>query len=151
MNKPDAAMTPPPISEMFRRLLQADEQGRAAKTVELFGWFVLLEGLALLFAPRAVGALLHIAPLADQAVDYMRIVGLLAGGVGMLYVVSGRVNAYGFAFASLLDRPLVPPIMAVLWYLGIVPASLALVFSVQDFAGFLWTLSAWRADEGQSV
>ena len=132
---------------MFRRLLLADPQGRAAKTVELFGWLLLLEGFALLFAPRAVAALLHIQPVADQAADYLRIVGLLAGGIGMLYVVSGRLNAQGFAFASLLDRPLVPPIMAVLWHLGIVPASLALVFAVQDFGGFLWTLSAWRADQ----
>ncbi len=64
----------------------------------------------------------------------------------MLYVVSGRLNAEGFVFASLLDRPLVPPIMAVLWYLDIIPGPLALAFSVQDFTGFLWTLSAWRAE-----
>ena len=137
----------PPLAEMFHRLLHREGQGRAAKTVEAFGWFVLLEGFALLLAPRAVASLLHIELTADQVVDYMRIMGLLAGGIGMLYIVSGRVNATGFAFASLLDRPLVPPIMAILWYLGIVPASLAIVFSVQDFAGFLWTLSAWRAEE----
>ena len=141
------AMNTPPLAEMFARLLRADQQGHAAKTVELFGWLLLLEGFALLFAPRAVAALLHIQPLADQAADYLRIIGLLVGGFGMLYVVSGRLNAQGFAFASLLDRPLVPPIMAVLWYLDIVPASLALVFAVQDFTGFFWTLSAWRADQ----
>ena len=139
--------TTPSFAEMFDRLARADGQARAAKTVEIFGWVTLLEGLVLLFAPRFVAALLHIQPLADQAADYLRIVGLLAGGIGMLYAVSGRLSAQGFIFASLLDRPLVPPIMAVLWYLGIVPASLALVFAVQDFAGFLWTLSAWRADQ----
>jgi hypothetical protein len=37
--------------------------------------------------------------------------------------------------------------MAVLWYLGIVPGPLALAFSIQDFAGFLWTLRAWRAEQ----
>ena len=142
---------PPPLHEMFHRLVHREGQGRAAKTVEAFGWFVLLEGVALLFAPRTVAALLHIEITADQVVHYMRIMGLLASGVGMLYVVSGRLNATGFAFASLLDRPLVPPIMAILWYLGIVPGSLALVFSVQDFAGFLWTLTAWRAEERRSA
>jgi hypothetical protein len=30
--------------EMFRRLLTADGQGPAARTVELFGWLILLEG-----------------------------------------------------------------------------------------------------------
>jgi len=139
-------MSTPSLSEMFDRLRRADGQGRTAKTVEWFGWLCLLEGLALLFAPRTVASLLHIELLADQATHFLRIIGLLAGGVGMLYIVSGRVNAEGFAFASLLDRPLVPPIMAVLWYLGIVPASLALLFAVQDFAGFLWTLGAWRSE-----
>ena len=141
----------PPISDMFDRLVHATAQGRTARTVEWFGWLCLLEGAILMSAPRMVAGLLHIQLTADQAVDWFRIIGLLAGGVGMLYVVSGRVNSHGFAFASLLDRPLVPPIMAILWYLGIVPASLAIVFSVQDFGGFLWTLSAWREDERQSA
>ena len=141
----------PPLGEMFDRLVHATGQGRTARTVEWFGWLCLVEGLALLFAPLMVAQLLHIELTADQAVDWFRIVGLLASGVGMLYVVSGRLNSQGFAFASLLDRPLVPPVMAVLWYLGVVPASLAIVFSVQDFGGFLWTLSAWRKDERQSA
>lgn len=136
----------PTFREMFGRLLRADGQGRPAKTVEQFGWLVLVEGGALLLAPHFVAALLHLPPLVEQGANYFRLVGLLAGGVGMLYVVSGRLNAHGFVFASLLDRPLVPPAMAVLWYLGIIPGPLALIFSVQDFAGFLWTLAAWRAE-----
>lgn len=136
----------PTFREMFGRLLRADGQGRPAKTVEQFGWLVLVEGGALLLAPHFVAALLHLPPLVEQGANYFRLVGLLAGGVGMLYVVSGRLNAHGFVFASLLDRPLVPPAMAVLWYLGIIPGPLALIFSVQDFTGFLWTLAAWRAE-----
>lgn len=151
MNMDGAFKPVPPLGEMFDRLVRAAGQGRTARTVEWFGWLCLAEGLALLFAPRMVAQLLHIQLTADQAVDWFRIVGLLASGVGMLYVVSGRLNSQGFAFASLLDRPLVPPVMAVLWYLGVVPASLAIVFSVQDFGGFLWTLSAWRKDERQSA
>jgi uncharacterized protein YjeT (DUF2065 family) len=147
MNNAGALKPLPPLTKMFDRLVHATRQGRTARTVEWFGWLCLLEGMALMFAPRMVAQLLQIQLTADQAVDWFRIIGLLASGVGMLYVVSGRVNSQGFAFASLLDRPLVPPIMAILWYLGIVPASLAIVFSVQDFSGFLWTLSAWRADE----
>jgi hypothetical protein len=60
--------------------------------------------------------------------------------------VSGRLNAQGFVFASLLDRPLVPLLMALLWHLGIVPGPLALAFSVQDLGGFLWTLAHWRRE-----
>ena len=43
-------------------------------------------------------------------------------------------------------RPLVPPLMLVLWWQGILPGSLAAIFAVQDFASFLWTLSAWQAE-----
>jgi hypothetical protein len=64
----------------------------------------------------------------------------------MLYFVSGRMNAEGFVFATLLDRPLVPPIMAVLWCSGKLPGSLALLFAIQELASFLWTLLTWRAD-----
>ena len=64
----------------------------------------------------------------------------------MLYFVSGRMDAEGFVFATLLDRPLVPPIMAVLWYSGKLPGSLALLFEVQELVSFSWTLLTWRAE-----
>jgi hypothetical protein len=64
----------------------------------------------------------------------------------MLYIASGRLNAEGFVFASMLDRPLVPVAMAILWHLEIIPGPLALIFSIQDFSSFLWTLVAWRAE-----
>jgi hypothetical protein len=46
----------------------------------------------------------------------------------------------------MLDRPLVPPVMAVLWSLGIIPGTLALAFAVSDLAGFLWTYITWRRE-----
>jgi hypothetical protein len=111
----------------------------------VFGWICLVEGVVVMFAPGFVASVLHLPALTEQAANYFRLAALLVGGVGMLYIVSGRLNSQEFAFASLLDRPLVPPTMAVLWYLGIVPGPLALAFSIQDFSGFLWTLQAWRA------
>src|SRR5688572_14709860 len=134
------------VHEMFSRLLHVRTQGHAAKTVEIFGWIILLEGVVMMFAPHFVATVLHLPPLGDQGASYFRLAALLVSGVGMLYIVSGRLNAYGFVFASLLDRPLVPPTMVVLWLLNIIPGPLALAFSVQDFAGFLWTLGAWRAE-----
>jgi len=131
---------------MFRRLLSAEGQTRSARTVEIFGWLIVVEGTLMLLAPHFVQRLLHLPPLVEQAASYFRIVGLLTSGVGMLYVVSGRLNAEGFVFASLLDRPLVPVFMAVLWHLGIVPGPLALAFAIQDFGSFLWTLSRWRTE-----
>jgi hypothetical protein len=139
----------PSLTEMFRRLLNAEGQTRAAKSVEVFGWLIFVESVILMLAPHWAAELLHLPALVPQAANYLRLVALLVGGVGMLYIVSGRLNAEGFVFASLLDRPLVPPVMAVLWYLGIIPGPLALLFAVQDFGSFLWTLSAWRAESRQ--
>lgn len=139
-------MGSPSFQATFARMLRAEGQSRAARTVELFGWLILLESPVLMIAPNWAATLLHMPPLVEQAANVMRLVGLLVGGIGMLYVASARLNAMGFVFASLLDRPLVPPMMLLLWYLGIVPAPLALIFAIQDFGSFLWTLSVWRSE-----
>jgi hypothetical protein len=142
-------MSAPGFAETFRRMLRAEGQARSARTVEVFGWLLLFESAAVLFAPHGVAALLHLPALSEQSANYFRLVGLLVGGLGMLYVVSGRLNAEGFTFASLLDRPLVPFIMAALWYFGFIPGTLALIFSITDFGTFLWTLSAWRSERAR--
>ena len=131
---------------MLHRLLSAEGQSRSAKTVEVFGWLILLEGTSVLLAPQFSAALIHLPPLTDQGANYLRLVGLLVSGLGMLYIASGRLNAEGFVFASMLDRPLVPVAMAILWYHGIIPGPLAAIFSAQDFGSFLWTLWTWRAE-----
>jgi len=140
-------MSTPSFGEMFGRLIRAEGQGRAAKTVEVFGWIILVQGALMLFVPSLVASLLALPALVEQAANYLRLAGLLVGGIGMIYVVSGRLNAEGFVFASLLDRPLVPVIMAVMWWQGLIPGPLALAFAVSDFGSFLWTLTAWRAQQ----
>ena len=140
-------MSAPRLADMLERLLRAEGQARAARTVEYFGWIDFALGLLLLFDPWLTVSLLGVPPLTAQGESYLRLAGLLVSGLGMLYIVSGRLNAQGFVFASLLDRPLVPAVMAVLWYKGILPGPLALAFAISDFSGFLWTLFAWRADE----
>ena len=138
------------LQRMFQRLLIAEDQDETSRTVEIFGWIVLFEGAVIMISPHLVASLLHLPPLVDQGADYFRLAALLLLGIGMLYVVSGRLNSQGFAFASLLDRPLVPPTMAVLWLLDVVPGPLALAFSIQDLAGFIWTLRTWRAQQAQA-
>ena len=145
-NPPEGSYSPTFV-EMLRRLITAAGQSGSAKTVEVFGWLILIEGALALFVPRVVASILQIPPLEEQSANYFRLVGLLVGGLGILYIVSGRLNAGGFVFASMLDRPLVPLAMAILWYLGILPGPLALIFSVQDFASFLWTLMTWRGEQ----
>jgi len=136
----------PTFGEWFRRLITAENRSRAAKTVEAFGWLILLEGTSVVLLPSIAVSLLQLPPLVVQAENYFRLVGLLVSGLGMLYIASGRLNAEGFIFASLLDRPLVPLAMAILWYFDIIPGPLALIFTIQDFGSFLWTLHAWRSE-----
>jgi hypothetical protein len=136
----------PGFSELRARLVSADGRTRTAWTVEAFGWLVLAEGALMVLAPGVVVSVLHLPDFAGNGASYFRLAGVLVSGVGMLYVVSGRLNAVGFLFGSLLDRPLVPPLMFVLWWLGILPGPLALVFSIQDFGSFLWTLFTWKRE-----
>ena len=140
-------MPMPRLREMFGRLVIAGGQTRAARSVEGFGWIEIALGTLILIAPDRIGSLLHLPPLGAQATNYSRIVGLLVSGLGLLYVASGRLNSTEFAFASMLDRPLVPFVMAVLVRKDIVSAPLAIAFSISDFGSFLWTLFAWRRDQ----
>ena len=126
--------------KMFKRLLSPPEQSRAAKTVEIYGWVILLEGGLLLLFPDFMAGLMHFRPLTPQASGFLRLIGMLVSGFGMLYVLSGRLNAEGFVFATLIDRPFVAPTMAMLWYFGALPGPLALLFAVEDSASWLWTL-----------
>jgi hypothetical protein len=132
--------------EMFEQLLHATGQSRASKTVETYGWLIFAEGILIFLFPQPVAGLLRFGPLGHDGLTFLRLAGLLVAGIGMLYFVSGRMNAEGFVFATLLDRPLVPPIMAGLWYSGKLPGSLALLLAVQELGSFLWTLATWRAD-----
>jgi hypothetical protein len=126
--------SPVTFTEMLHRLLRAEGQGRAAKTVEIYGWVVLIEGAASMISPLLVAKVLGIAPLAGQGVDYF---------------LSGRLNANGFVFATLLDRPLVLPLLGILWYFGMVAGTLALAAGLQDLLTCLWTLTIWRQEFGR--
>src|SRR5947208_11912136 len=143
----DLVMTTPTLREMFSRLVIADGQSRAARSVEGFGWIELVLGTLILNAPGLLASLLRLPALNLQAENYSRIVGLLVSGLGLLYIASGRLNSTAFAFASMLDRPLVPVVMAVLVRKHIVPVQLAIAFSISDFGSFLCTWMAWRRDQ----
>src|SRR5579862_8482987 len=145
----DSSAPTPTLGQMLLSMFQGKPQSASARTVEIFGYIELTLGLSIFFVPRFMAGLLALPDLSDQAASYVRLVGLLVTGLGVLYIVSGRLNARGFVFASMLDRPLVPVVMAILWYLNIVPAGLAIAFSISDFGSFLWTFFTWRAEVHQ--
>jgi len=130
----------------LHRLWTAEGQSRAARSVEVFGWLISAEAVVIVLAPHVAASVLHLPALVEQGVSYLRLAGVLGGGAGMLYVVSGRMNAEGFVFASLLERSLMIPVMAVLWSVSLIPGPLALVLAIQDLGSLLWTLGTRRAD-----
>jgi mono/diheme cytochrome c family protein len=139
-------MMVPTLAAMLRSLLKPETRTRSARSVEYFGWLDLGLGCVIFIAPYLAASALRLPAVSILDANYLRVVGVLVAALGMLYVVSGRMNAEGFVVASLLDRPLVPAIMAVLWSTGVVPGEVAIAFSVSDFGGFLWTAFAWRTD-----
>jgi hypothetical protein len=132
--------------QLAKRLLHPGQLSPSARTVAMFGYLLLVEGFVIVIATQGVAALLGLPDFSVSAANYFRLVGLLIAGLGLLYTVSGRLNAQGFVFASLLDRPMVPVVMLGLWYWGLLPAILALAFGLQDFGSFLWTVWAWRKE-----
>ena len=132
---------------MFKRLLSPPEQSRAAKTVEIYGRIIFLEGGLLLLFSDFMAKVMHFGPLNAQASGFLRLIGMLVSGFAMLYVLSGRLNAEGFVFATLVDRPFVAPTMAALRYFGALPDPLTLLFAIEDSASWLWTLLTWRAEQ----
>jgi hypothetical protein len=135
---------------MFKRLLSPPEQSRAAKTVEIYGWIIFVEGGLLLLFPGFMATLMHFGPLTSQSSGFLRLIGMLVSGFGMLYLLSGRLNAEGFVFATLIDRPFVAPTMAALWYFAALPGALALLFAFEDSVSWLWSLLTWRAEQRRS-
>ena len=134
---------------MFERLLSPPEQSRAAKTVEIYGWISFLESGLLLLVPDFMARLIHFGPLTPQASGFLRLIGMLISGFGMLYLLSGRLNTEGFVFATLIDRPFVAPTTALLWYFGALPGPVALLFAIEDSTSWLWTLLTWQVEWGQ--
>jgi len=135
-----------PASDFFHRLLHVPEQSRSAKTVELFGWLMMIESPFMLVAPHSVASFLGLPELGDQGAIYLRLSGGLLCVIGMLYVGCARLNSWSLVFISMLDRPLVPVVMAIMWWRGLIPGPIALWFSIQDFGSFLWTLQTWRSE-----
>jgi mono/diheme cytochrome c family protein len=139
-------MTTQALNQILQRLIKQGSLTLVFRSIEIFGWIDLVLGLFILITPAFTAAIFHLPPLSPLDISLLRIVGALVTTIGTLYVINARFNSLGFAVASLLDRPLVPLIMAWLWYKRILPGPLAASFSIVDFGGFLLTAFAWRAD-----
>src|SRR4051794_15233853 len=114
-------MTPAEIYRDFALLRRPGSLTRTSRSVDIFGFIDLALGILIVSAPSFTASQFRLPPLSLQDVELLRVVGVLVAMLGLLYVACGRFNSLGFSLASLLDRPLVPFIMAFLWSRGILP------------------------------
>ena len=110
----------------------------AARSVHLFGNYLLVLAVVLLVAPNP---LLGLFGLATTTEVWIRVVAMLVAFIGIYYRTAAAANLTPFFLATVLVRSSVP-----VFFLGFVLAGWVgwplLLFGVIDAAGALWT---WKA------
>lgn len=114
----------------------------AAKSVFVFGLYLVVVGLGLLLAPNAFLAPLGFPPAADPS--WLRVLGVLTLCLAAYYVVAARANLVPLIRATVFVRGGVFVVFGALVLLKLAPAPLALLGTV-DLLAALWTWFALRA------
>jgi hypothetical protein len=110
----------------------------AARSVNIFGIYLLLVGSVLLAAPNLLLSVLHL-PLTTEV--WLRLVGMLAAFLGIYYRVAAAAEVTPFFLTTVLLRASVPVFFLVFVLAGWVEWPL-LLFGAIDAAGAAWT---WKA------
>jgi hypothetical protein len=113
---------------------------RAARSVLVFGLYMIAVGAVLVAAPNALLALCRLAPTREV---YIRVLGVVVLTLGLYYLAAARAEAVVFFRWTVWGRPLVLVLFIVLAALRLGPPVLVL-FGVIDAAGALWTAAALR-------
>ena len=112
----------------------------AARSVFLFGIYVLVVGIGVAIAPDVILRFLGFPPAGDS---WVRMVGVLAIVIGAYDVVSGRSNAEANIRASVPIRFAFAAACGALVLLRYMPVQL-LPLAAIDAAGAVWTALALR-------
>jgi hypothetical protein len=112
----------------------------AAKSVLVFGIYLLALGMGLLVAPTAMLALFGRPPATDP---WLRVVGLVVIVLGLYYLSAARYGIVAFFRWTTWGRPLAGVALFVMIAAGLLPRFTALL-AVLDFAGAAWTAAALR-------
>ena len=112
-----------------------------AKTVFVFGLYMLVLCIPLLFAPNLLLTLLGFEPTSEV---WVRVLGQLVLYLGIYYVLAARWESRQFMAATVPVRASVILFFATFVVAGLVPPML-LVMAVPDLIGAIWTWRALRA------
>ena len=115
----------------------------AAKSILVFGVYILVLGVVLLVAPNILLGLFGIPPTTDV---WIRVLGVLVGILGFYYIQAGRNELTAFFRATLYGRCALLVLFIGLVVLGFAPAMLILI-GVIDFLGAVWTGFALRGSK----
>ena len=113
----------------------------AARSVYVFGIYLIVTGGILMGSPNTLLSLLRIPETSEP---WIRIAGMLVMVIGMLDVACARTEQTGFMRATVYTRTFAFLTFVVFALLGIAPSILVL-FGVIDAAAALWTYTALRS------
>lgn len=120
---------------------------RAARSVQLFGLYLLAIGALLLVVPNL---LLAAFALGTTTEPWIRVVGLLAAVVGWYYLAAVRTGSDAMLRATIPPRCAAALVFAALVLLRMAAPTL-LLFALVDLAGAGWTAWALRADRREGA
>lgn len=114
---------------------------RAARTIFVFGVYLIATGLILVAVPNTLLGLFRLAPTQEP---WIRVLGIVTGVLGAYYVAAARGELIGFFRATLWGRAIVLTAFVLLVVLRLVPA-IVIAFGVVDALGAIWTRAALRS------
>ena len=113
----------------------------AARSVNVFGIYLLLLGLGLLVAPNV---LLSLVGLPYTAEVWIRVVGMVVSFLGVYYRVAAAANLTTFFLATVLVRASVP-LFCLMFVLAGWTEWPMMLFALVDAAGAAWTWTALKS------
>jgi hypothetical protein len=116
---------------------------RPARSVFVFGLYLVVVGLALLLSPNPLFAVLRL-PASHEI--WPRVVGVLALVLAHYYVQAARHEVVAFFRWTVSARIMVFVVFSVFVLLGLAPVPLALLGAI-DLAAALWTALALRPQQ----
>ena len=116
---------------------------RSARTLFVFGIYLLLLGPALIFVPNALLSVFGVPPT-DEV--WIRVVGVLAMTLGFYDVVAARHELKNYFRATVIARLMVLLVFAAFVIIDLVHPAL-LIFGFIDCAGAIWTATSLVAEQ----
>jgi hypothetical protein len=108
---------------------------RAARSIYVFGIYLLVMGGVLIGSPNTLLGILHLPPTDEP---WIHVLGVPVMAIGMFHVVGARAELVAFFRASIWVRLFVLLSFVVLAALRIVPP-IVIGFGLVDAGGALWT------------